>query len=1036
MKQFVFKLLSILLLTMATFQTALAASGNYVYNGTYVDGIYYSFNKASKTASVTCRKITRDSDYRTTYETDYSGNVVIPTSVSYESEEYIVTNIAYYAFYQCTDLISITIPSSVTTIETSAFSGCTGLSKVIVEDIAAWCGISFISGSNPLLYAHHLYDKNNNEITDLVIPMGVTTIGDYAFLSCIGLTSISIPSSVTAIGRDVFTGCIGLTSITIPSNVTAIGSSAFSGCIGLTNVTLPNSLTSIEGRLFSGCTGLTSVTIPNSVTSIESYAFQNCTSLTNITIPNSVTSIGSYAFGDCTSLIDITIPNSVTSIEKDVFVGTPLYDNQPNGLIYIGNVLFGYKGDMSEVTNLEVKDGTIIICNNAFYNCINLTSITIPSSVTTIGSAAFEWCSGLTSITIPGSVTAIGSSAFYECSGLTNINILNGVVSIGNHAFAGCKGLTSIAIPNSVTNIGDYAFYSCTNLATVIMSDNLTELGDEAFRGTPWINNQPEGIIYYGKVLYGYNGTMTEGTNIEVKEGTTAIYNSAFKGCNGLTSITIPNSVTTIGSEAFQDCFRLTSITIPSNVTKINNSTFYGCSGLKNITIPNGVTSIGNSAFYRCNLDNVVLPESVTSIGGDAFYGTHRLTLPNSMKSIDTDYMCCVDSVFIGDSVTNIDNHWRGNYGSISGVRYFITPGSRTHLTFWFRSFGIYNFNNSLYRKDDMTKIPNVETTSTSLTFPTLNEQAREEYPIASHSYTINENTLEGNKLKGLTPDTYYDVTYKIAFKDGSQFEKTVSEKTKPIEFVAQQPKVASPGNVVVSSTTNLDDEEENVGFEWRRTDWTDDFTSNSGTAYLYEGMMEGYIRNLNTEKLWKFRPYYESASGNRYYGEWMGIDPTNTSYFEPTVHTYAKVEVAEGQATIEGSALAGTDDITEQGFEYWTIDESNNAAKHAPQNMQTITATGQRMTATLTGLQDDTTYGYRAYVKTAKGTTYGEDRSFKTPATTGIAVVYKDGDANTINKTFNVYTLSGTMVRHQVTTLEGLPQGIYIVNRKKVVIK
>lgn len=1024
---------------MAASQTVFAADGSYVYNGTYIDGIYYSFNKASKTASVTCRKITRDSDYRSTYETDYSGNVVIPTSVSYESEEYTVTKIAYYAFYQCTELTSITIPSSVASIESSAFDGCTGLSKVIVEDLAAWCNISLTSSSissNPLLYAHHLYNENGNEITDFVIPSSVTSIRDNVFLGCTGLTSITIPNSVTAIGNNAFSGCTGLTNVTLPNSVTAIGSSAFSGCTGLTNVTISNSVTTIEGRTFSGCTGLTSVTIPNSVTCIGWYAFQGCTSLTKITIPNGVTTIEGCAFEGCTSLIDITTPNSLTSIEKDVFAGTPLYDNQPDGLIYIGNVLFGYKGDMSEVTNLEVKDGTIIICNNAFSNCNNLTSITIPSSVTAIGSSAFAYCGGLTSITIPSSVTAIGSSAFSWCSGLTSINILNGVVSIGNHAFYGCNGLTSIVIPNSVTILGDYAFYSCTSLATVTMSDNLTKLGNEAFGGTPWEKNQPEGIIYYGKVLYGYNGTMPEGTNIEVKDETTAIYNSAFKDCTGLTSITIPNSVTTIGSEAFSGCFRLTSITIPSNVTKIDNSTFYRCSSLKNVTIPNGVTSIGNSAFYQCNLDNVVLPESVTNIGSDAFYGTHRLTLPNSMKSIDTYYMCWVDSVFIGDSVTNIDNHWRGNYGDIMGVRYFITPGSRTHLTFWFLSFGIYNFNNSLYRKDDLTKIPNIETTSTSLTFPTLNEQAREEYPIASHSYTINENTIEGNKLKGLSPDTYYDVTYKIAFKDGSQFEKAVGEKTKPIEFTSQQPKVASPGNVLVSSNTNIDSEEENIGFEWRRTDWTDDFTSNNGIAYLYEGMMEGYIVNLNTEKLWKFRPYYESASGNRYYGEWMGIDPTNTSYFEPTVHTYAKVEVGEGQATIEGYALAGTDEITEQGFEYWTIDESNNAVKRAPQNVQTITATGQRMTVTLTGLQDGTTYGYRAYVKTDKGTTYGEERSFKTPATTGIAVIYKDGDTNAFNKTFNVYTLSGTMVRHQVTSLEGLPHGIYIVNRKKVIVK
>jgi hypothetical protein len=162
----------------------------------------------------------------------------------------------------------------VTSIGSWAFYNCSNLKKVIVSDIAAWCGISFGNDySNPLYYAHNLYSDENTKITDLIIPNSVTSIGDYAFCDCSGLTSVTIPNSVTSIGDYAFRDCSGLTSVTIPNSVTSIGNWAFFGCSGLTSVTIPNSVTSIGDRAFFGCSGLTSVTIPNSVTSIGGSAF-------------------------------------------------------------------------------------------------------------------------------------------------------------------------------------------------------------------------------------------------------------------------------------------------------------------------------------------------------------------------------------------------------------------------------------------------------------------------------------------------------------------------------------------------------------------------------------------------------------------------------------------------------------------------------------------------------------------------------------------------------------------------------------------
>ena len=274
-------------------------------------------------------------------------------------------------------------------------------------------------------------------------------------------------------------------------------------------------------------------------TSIANYAFTECTAMTSITIPNSVTSIGYSAFFYCTGLTSITIPNSVTSIGNSAFGDTAWYNNQPDGLVYAGKVAYKYKGTMPSGTSIVLKEETKGIASNAFENCGGLTNITIPNSVTSIGEQAFYNCTGLTSVTIPNSVTSIGDSAFNSCSGLTSVIIGNSVIEIGNSAFYNCTGLTSITIPNSVTSIGNSAF------------------GD-----TAWYNNQPDGLVYAGKVAYKYKGTMPSGTSIVLKEETKGIASNAFYNCTDLTSVTIPNSVTSIGNSVFRNCRRLTSVTI------------------------------------------------------------------------------------------------------------------------------------------------------------------------------------------------------------------------------------------------------------------------------------------------------------------------------------------------------------------------------------------------------------------------------------------------------------------------------------------
>ena len=489
-----------------------------------VDGIYYKINGTNAT-------VTYRGSYYYSYDNEYSGDVVIPSTVTNDGTTYTVTSIGDRTFSGCSGLTSVTISNSVTSIGDRSFSICSGL-------------------------------------TSIDIPNSVTSIGSNAFSGCRGLTSVTIPNSVTSIGESTFSNCSGLTSVTIPNSVTSIGYAAFSGCSGLTSVTIGDSVTTIGDYAFCDCSGLTGeLTIPNSVTSIGNSTFYNCSGLKCVTIGNSVTSIGSSAFFGCSGLTSVTIGNSVTTIDYSVFRGCTALET-----LYFNAV------------SCEDFSSTAINC--PFYN-LNISTITIGDEVQKIPAYFANGLSKLKSLTIGNSVTFIGVYAFRGCMALDTLyfnavscadfsstssdwpfyNLNISTITIGDEVqkipanFAyGLSKLKTVTIPNSVTSIGNRAFHRCSGLTSLTIPNSVTDIGYDAFNGCSGL------------------------TSVTIGNSVTSIGSSAFSYCSGLTSVDIPNSVTSIGSEAFYNCSGLTSMTIGNSVTDIGDKVFWGCSGLTSVT--------------------------------------------------------------------------------------------------------------------------------------------------------------------------------------------------------------------------------------------------------------------------------------------------------------------------------------------------------------------------------------------------------------------------------------------------------------------
>lgn len=501
------------------------------------------------------------------------------------------------------------------------------------------------------------WSAKNNDISEITVCDGVTSIGDNAFHSC-NAESVDLQgTSLVSIGKNAFSRCTMLMSIFIPESVQSIGSEAFSLCEGLSTVELPTTLTIIPDGIFTDCALLESITIPGTVTEIGANAFSKCTAFSLTELPDGIKSIGAAAFENCGSIESLELPKTLESIGEAAFGGTIIDKASFDGTLekwaaiggdacciaqdkidfleHICN-FSGWKYDehkhwqqctcgKTQSEEEHTGDGdTCTVCGTVLSEALGSGSI----------DGGLSW-----SLSRSGALTISGSGKMPDFSSVANaapwdkqkdkiqsVVIESGVQSISGGAFSGCTALEKVIISDTVAQIDLNAFGGCTSLAAFEVAE-----GNKAFLSAG------EVLFSADKELLRY--PVGKSADYAVPSGTVAIAGGAFKDCAKLESLVIPDSVTAIGKSAFENCAALKRITLPKSIAKLETLTFSGCAALAEITLPDSVKTLGEKVFSGCAaLKSVKIPAEVTVIPTEAFFGCvslESITIPKSVSHIN-----------------------------------------------------------------------------------------------------------------------------------------------------------------------------------------------------------------------------------------------------------------------------------------------------------------------------------------------------------------------------------------------------------------
>ena len=497
--------------------------------------------------------------------------------------------------------------------------------------------------------------------TDLTVSLTYDDRFEFAYIGDIIIPE-NVPHNgktyrVTGIKYSALSGGYGLSSVTIPASIIHIEDGAFDGCRDLTRLIVTENnpaYTSVDGVLFDKDKN-TLILYPAAKEG-ESY-----------TIPESVTKIGSKAFFDCSKLQNIIIPESIISIGRYAFMGTPFYQNMPDGIVYINNILYCYKGEMPEDTHIEIKEGTTSIGEYAF---------------------SYSYYPQLTSVSFPSTLTHIGFRAFFECSNLIEVSFPASLTYIGDEAFSCTKLNSVVIIPAGVTHIGKDAF------KYTLLSEYTVDSDNPAYRAIDGVlfNKDASLLIHYPD--------QKSTASYTIPEGTIEIGSEAFDDCPHLETLMIPVSLTTFGDNAIVHCYDLKEISIPENVNHIGKGTFGSCAGLEAIlvhennsayssidgvlfdkdkktlilhpyakalksgytyAIPDGTETIAERAFQFCEIKNISFPATLKTIESEAFRDCERLTavtIPDNVTDIGwyAFYYCPqIKTIVIGEGITSLN---------------------------------------------------------------------------------------------------------------------------------------------------------------------------------------------------------------------------------------------------------------------------------------------------------------------------------------------------------------------------------------------
>ena len=617
-----------------------------------------------------------------------------------------LTDMGEGTFYDCVSLKNITIPKNVTS-GCDMFEGCTSLKE-----------ITFASGIKSIPSG---FLRSSYNVERVVLPEGLLTIGNQAFMYCYNLKDITLPTTLTDMGEGTFYDCVSLKNITIPKNVTS-GCDMFEGCTSLKEITFASGIKSIPSGFLRSAYNVERVVLPEGLLTIGKQAFMDCYNLKDITLPTTVTDLGQQTFYNCLSLETITIPKSAEKF-SNLFGGCVRLTeiNLQQGLTTIPSDAF----NAPAVRSITIPKGVVKIDNYAFRGCPRLEKITIPDTVTDVFHASFRDCAALKEITLPANCFSGDhsmSGAFANCENLRKVTFSEGTTYIPSELFVNIHTALEVYLPQSISKIGANAFKNAYFVKIICNNDYTKQYAEDhaithEYNGetfTYGINSIEKyeckiptvGTYYENCQLYfdKATGTITGGSNEIVDliipeqiDGVTVekIGDNAFEYAGNLKSVTMPNTILTIGRNAFDHCIRLSNIrlseelscmgvdvfngcvsleeiTLPatlSNSDGSNSSTqslwFYNCENLKKVTFSNGTTTVLPSILADTpSLEVVVLPDTITEIKRYAFYGCQNLrnvTLPSELYSMGEDafaYCNSLETITIPYSLTAGGGSW------------------------------------------------------------------------------------------------------------------------------------------------------------------------------------------------------------------------------------------------------------------------------------------------------------------------------------------------------------------------------------------